>query len=227
MLAALKHHDILYAEDDDALRKTMADYLALYFRKVHTCADGNDALECYRLHRPSVLLLDIDLPGTDGLQIASAVRRDDPHCCIVMLTAYTDTPKLLEAVELQLIRYLVKPVTPAEFYDTLLRIARTVGQRDGSIVCIADLLLWYRASLRLYRDGEEVALTEKERRLLQLLLEHRGRCVEYETIMNALWEDALERDITIDAVKRHTSSLRRKLPECRIESVYGHGYLLH
>ncbi len=227
MLSLLNRHDILYAEDDPSLRETMAAYLDLHFRKVHLCEDGEAALALYRTHRPSVLLLDIDLPKTDGLKVAAAVRENDPHCCILMLTAYTDTPKLLEAVELKLTRYLVKPVSPAAFSDTLRRLVYELGKQSGDIVCLADTLVWNTLQCRLYDNGKEIPLTEKERRLLQLLLEHRGHCVEYETIMTLLWEDAYSRVITIDAVKRHVSALRRKLSGCRIESVYGQGYLLH
>ncbi len=227
MLSLLNRHDILYAEDDPSLRATMGEYLKLHFRRVYLCENGKEALALYRAHRPAVMLLDIDLPKIDGLKVAAAVRDTDPHCRILMLTAYTDTPKLLEDVELKLTRYLVKPVSPAAFAETLRRLAFELGTQIGDIVRLADSLVWNAPRQRLYTEGKEIILTEKERRLLRILIEHHGRCVGYETIINLLWDDAYSRAVTVDAVKRHVSSLRRKLPGARIESVYGQGYLLH
>lgn len=226
MIDLLKRHSILYAEDNLGLRESMASYLQHHFEQVYTAEDGTQALELYRAHTPSVLLLDIDLPRRDGLAVAAEIRERDSRCRIVMMTAYTDTPKLLNAVELQLTKYLVKPVSPTLFNDMLLQLACELGRQDEDCICLHDTLLWHARTLRLYHQGSVVCLTEKERRLLQALVQTRGSCLTFETIMNLLWDDAYEREISIETVKKHVSSLRKKLPGCVIDNVYGKGYLL-
>ena len=127
MLDVLKSKTILYVEDEIQIQKSVSLYLENYFDAVFVADDGEAALESYRKYRPDVVLLDINLPKRDGLSVAREIRDEDGKTKIVMLTAHTEKEKLLAATELNLCRYLVKPVTPRHFKETLLLLAEKIG----------------------------------------------------------------------------------------------------
>jgi len=106
----LKRHSILYAEDEGIVRMNIVKQLQHYFHTVHIAKDGTEALSLYTDQKPDILLLDINMPKKSGLEMAAEVRKENENIPILILTAYTQIPMLMEAVELNLTKYLVKPV---------------------------------------------------------------------------------------------------------------------
>ncbi len=229
MLAILKSKTILYVEDEPQIQKSVRTYLEHYFGRVIVADDGQMALEYYRRYHPDVLLLDINLPKRDGLEVAREIRREDDTTKIVMLTAHTEQEKLLVATELNLCKYLIKPVTPKHFKMMLQLLAEKMAKEATSreIISLTPTCYWESETQQLWHEGTPISLSLKERKLLQLLLEHRQQRVSYEDIMVALWEDAYEREISLNSVKNQVSSLRKKAPNLKIESIYGVGYVLY
>ena len=226
MREILAEHTVLYAEDDTALQASTVEYLQRYFREVYTADDGMTALEVYKKQQPSVVILDIDMPHKDGLHVAKAIRESNGELPIVMLTALTDVDKLLEATELHLCKYLVKPVEPEAFRQTLQKIAEILKAQAPSI----DLGEGYRWDIRhekLFCHQVPVALSHKEKRLLALLLKHHRHCVTFEEIMAYVWEAYYDEEISIESVKLQVTLLRKKLPKESIKNVYGKGYVLN
>jgi len=78
MLSILKRHTILYVEDEPEIQANISEYLSNYFGTIHLASDGKEALAQYYKNRPDVLLLDINLPNTDGLSVAQEIRESDP-----------------------------------------------------------------------------------------------------------------------------------------------------
>ena len=97
---------LLYAEDEEITRINYAKYLSRFFDKVYEASDGKEALEIYKAKKPDILLLDIDMPHIDGLEVARRIREKDKKCRIIMLTAIKDVDKLIFATELNLTKYL-------------------------------------------------------------------------------------------------------------------------
>jgi DNA-binding response OmpR family regulator len=91
---------------------------------------------------------------------------------------------------------------------------------------LASNCIWNKEQEILRVDDVPVSFTEKEHRLLKLLLEHKGFTVSNEDIMVSVWEDAFEKEISMDSIKNQISHLRKKLPNDCIDSVYGKGYIL-
>ncbi len=226
MRERLKAFSLLYVEDDADIRRNIAEYLRHFFAAVHTADDAQSAMQAYRAHRPDALLLDIDLPGTDGLTLASKVRERDREIPILMLTAFTDTQKLLRATELRLLKYLVKPVDTDAFREALDMLADELLRCEGTLTRLDASIWWDHAGQRLYDRGKLVSLGEKERRLLALLISRRRTTVSFETIVAEVWDDGFARDVSVDSVKTLVSILRKKLPPDMLQSVYGQGYCL-
>ena len=227
MLSILKRHSILYVEDEPEIQANIAEYLGNYFGSIHLASDGKVALDQYYKHHPDVLLLDINLPYIDGLSVAQEVRKNDPTIKIVMLTAFTEKEKLLKATELKLTRYLIKPVAPKNFKETLQILASELMNNPSRFLKLSDDFTWDIEQEQLSLDGNQVILAEKEHRLLKLFISLKGKSIRYEKIMSEVWDDAFDREISIDSVKNQVSLLRKKIPNVSITSIYGEGYILN
>jgi len=226
MKEILKTHSILYAEDNKVLQSTTVEYLKRFFKEVYVANDGKEALDLYRKFQPHVLLLDVDMPHVDGLSVAGQIRQNDENIPIVMMTAFTDTEILLEATELNLSTYLVKPVSSIKFKEVLQKVSQKLEMSASYSVLLEEGYVWHSNTKILKKKGEIISLPHKEQALLTLLISHRKHCVSFEEIMAVVWEDKLDKEISIDAVKYHVSQLRKKLPEGCIQSIYGRGYTL-
>jgi DNA-binding response OmpR family regulator len=226
MISILKKYTILYVEDEPEIQANIAEYLGNFFADIHLAADGKEALDQYYKHHPDVILLDINLPIIDGLNVAKQIRVKDNDVKIIMLTAFTEKEKLLKATELKLTKYLIKPVAPKVFKQTLENLSYELMNNPTRFINLSDTYTWDKEREQLTCDDQPVSLTEKEHRLLKLFLNNKSKSVSYEKIMVAVWEDAFERDISLDSVKNQVSQLRKKLPKSCISNVYGEGYVL-
>jgi len=220
----LKNFKILYVEDDLKVQKNMQEYLSAIFKEVLVASNGKEGLQIYKQEAPDVALLDIDLPILDGLSLAKEIRANNIDIPIVMLTAFTDKDKLLKAVELRLLKYLVKPIDIVEFKETLAQIANDLERTAKNIIPLGENCKWHKDKNELYINSLKQELSNKEQKLLKLLIENRKNSVSFETIMVNVWENSFERDISFGSVKNLVSGLRKKLPKGCIKSIYGVGY---
>lgn len=226
MLPILKDFSILYVEDEPKIQALIARYLRHFFKTVYVATTGLEALELYEVHHPDVLLLDINLPLLNGLDLAHMIRKENKAIKIIMLTAYADQKKLLLATELKLTKYLIKPLDPKYFKEVLHLLAAELVEDLPRFIHIASHCVWDTAHETLTLHNQTVVFTQKEQHLFKLLLKRKGSSVSYEDIMVAVWEDAFDKEISIDAVKILVSRMRKKLPQECITSVYAKGYTL-
>ena len=223
----LKNYTILYVEDEPGTQKQMTEYLKGYFKEVYVASDGKQGLEKYQEYHPDALLLDIDLPYIDGLTLATSIRKTDKSVSIIMLTAFTDQGKLLHATELKLLKYLVKPIKISAFKETLDLLAVELAGSTKDILVLSEGHTWHKSKQKLCHQGKSLGLTVKEKKLLALLVRHQHSSISFEDIMAHVWEDAFDREVSVNCIKNVVSDLRKKLPNDAIKSVYGKGYMLH
>lgn len=226
MKKLLKNYTILYVEDEPSVQKSMLEYLKSYFKEVFVASDGKEGLEKYYTNKPDAMLLDVDLPYLDGLSLAKEVRSVDKKVSIVMLTAFTEEDKLLKATELKLLKYLVKPIDIVAFKETLDLLAEELADVSKDVVILDNGYSWNTSSESLYCNKEKIELSTKEILLLKLLIDNRHNSISFETIMAEVWVDEFDKEISFNSVKNLVSSLRKKLPQDCLKSVYGKGYML-
>ena len=212
---------LLYVEDDEIIRQNAVEYLCDYFKKVYQSKDGMDALEVYRAKKPDIIITDIKMPRLDGLGMAKKIRKEDKKTPIVITTAFTDTDYLIQAVELQLIKYIVKPVTSKKLNEALALISEYLN--INSILFIDKEKQYDNLNKCLMIDKEVVTLTHKELKLFDLLAKNHHRVVNYEEIENRVWYDDY---MSKDALRSLIRTLRKKLQGNYIENVSGFGYRL-
>jgi DNA-binding response OmpR family regulator len=226
-MKVLSNHSILYAEDNLEVQAEVVEYLKKYFRKVYIANDGREALNLYAKHNIDSLLLDIDIPFVDGLEVAKEVRVSNKTIPIVMLTAFVDTDKLLCATELHLCKYLVKPIELMEFRRMIKKLLLEIDEGKSNLLEFENGFIWNNDTKKLYSNNKQIFLTQKEQSLLDLLLKRKNQCLTFTDIMAKLWESDFEQEVSIESVKLQVCYLRKKLPKNSIKNVYGKGYLIN
>jgi DNA-binding response OmpR family regulator len=212
---------LLYVEDDEIIRQNAVEYLSSYFKEVFQAEDGRVALEIYKSKKPNIIISDIKMPKLNGLEMAKEIRRNDKETPIIIATAFTDTNYLLEAVELQLIKYITKPISSKKLKEALKLVWEHLHLNN--IVKLSTTSFYDNFNKTLFIDEVLIKLTTRERQLLDLLAKNHHRVVNYEEIENILWYDDF---MSKDALRALVRTLRIKLQGDYIENVSGFGYRL-
>lgn len=226
----LAQYSILVVEDEPEIRKYYKEILQTYVRVVYEAEEGRQALALYQQIGPDIVFLDINLPGMSGLEVVREIRKQDKKTRIVIISAHSETPMLLEAIEMGLTRYIVKPIQRTAFKEALGKAKKELCEMaaGGSDVVLVDrerALIWDLQTQTLTQEGQDVKLTKNERRLMECLVGRCNRVCNFETITYAVWPDDYEKG-SVASIKMLVRQLRNKLGELRIESVYGEGYAL-
>lgn len=180
---------LLYAEDDAQTRENYTFVLQQYFKEVYTAKDGMEALELYKEKNPDILLLDISMPKLSGLDVAKEIRRNDEESAIVMLTAHSEQQKLLQAVNLQLEAYLIKPIDIQQFKEVLQKLIKRLANAD--IIYLANGFTWNAHTSTLYHENNFIKLTKKETLLIQTLIAHKEDYLLRDFLIIEIWHDEI------------------------------------
>jgi two-component system alkaline phosphatase synthesis response regulator PhoP len=218
---------ILVIDDEPKIVKQARDYLEKGGFRVVTAGDGKTALAVARHERPDLIVLDLNLPEMDGLDVCRALRRES-DVPIIMLTARVEETDRLIGLELGADDYITKPFSPRELVARVRAVLRRVrgGVHQPGLIRVGDLEIDLHGH-RVARAGESIRLTRSEFNLLTVLAQHPGQTFTREQLLDRLHGVAYDGfDRSIDA---HIKNLRRKLEldpaEPRyILTVYGIGY---
>ena len=216
---------ILIAEDETKLLNSMVEYLQLFFTHVYAAEDGMSAYEIYRKKRPDIIVADIHMPRLDGLSMIEKIRKNDETTKIIITTAHSDKEKLLQAIELHLVKYLVKPVQSDRLKELLFSLVDELHKKNHLIYLKEDYY-WDEHTHKLYQDKKEILLKPREQKLLTLLCSKANQTVSSIDIYNTLYEDQPERDFSSNAITSLIKRVRHKLPKETLKSSYGIGYIL-
>jgi two-component system, OmpR family, response regulator BaeR len=225
-------HRVLVVEDEPKLAALLCDYLRAAGYEPRVAADGPAALRAFAAEPPAAVLLDLNLPGLDGMEVCKALRRDST-VPILMLTARVDEIDRIIGLEVGADDYLCKPYSPREVVARVRALVRRSAGRLSAAAAhprVAVGGFWLDdAGQRAWWGDHSLPLTPIEWRLLRTLLQHPGRVFARAQLLDAIHADF--RDVSDRAVDSHVKNLRRKLqvvqpgPEC-IATVYGVGYRL-
>ncbi len=216
---------ILVVDDEE----TILDFLQLGFSyegfEVELAKDGQEALAAVGRRRPDLIVLDLNLPGIDGIEVCRRLRRggDVP---IIMLTARDDVDQRVEGLEAGADDYLPKPF---KFKELLARVRAVLRRRTNlaeRILRFGDLAL-NRDTRELFKDGRPIALTPREFDLLEVFMLHPRQVMTRDTLLDRIWGVGYAGEGNL--IEVHISSLREKLGDEQrqlIRTVRGVGYAL-
>ncbi|MBC3193795.1 response regulator transcription factor [Pseudonocardia sp. C8] len=210
---------VVLAEDDAAIAEPLSRALQREGYDVEVVADGVGALERVTADPVDLLVLDLGLPGMDGLEVCRRVRATQADLPVLMLTARTDEVDFVVGLDAGADDYVSKPFRLAEL---LARVRALLRRRTQDVVEVGGLRMEL-SGRRVLLDGDEVTLANKEFELLRVLMSRAGQVVTREEILDEVWGDAdMKSSKTLDM---HMSWLRRKIGgEKRIATVRGVGF---
>lgn len=217
---------IMVVDDDQDLAEMLGIVLNGVGMEVDLVSRGDDAIEIFRNSQPDLVLLDIMLPGTDGIEVCKEIRKQSTRVPIVMLTAKSDTHDIVKGLEAGADDYMVKPFKPSELVARIrTRLRRAGGEINGTLT-IGDLAIDI-VEHTVSRGGKEIPLTRLEFDLLVALAKEPGRVFTREALLGEVWGYRHSTDTRL--VNVHIQRLRAKIehdPEdpTIINTVRGVGY---
>jgi two-component system response regulator MprA len=218
---------VLVVEDDDRLAASIRRALAYDGHRVEVVHDGVEGLARIRDSAPDVVVLDVVLPGVDGLEICRRIRAAGDGVAVLMVTARDAVPDRVAGLDAGADDYLVKPFAHEELLARVRALVRRRGGEPGEVLRVADLVVDVPA-MRVTRAGRPVDLTTQEFRLLEHLARHPRVVLARDRLLEAVWGyDARTASNVVDV---YVGYLRRKLEdggrERLIHAVRGVGYVL-
>jgi two-component system, OmpR family, response regulator VanR len=217
-----KDKSILFAEDDMISRAQIVDILSMLFDKVYPAVDGLEAYRVYEDEKPDIILTDIKMPKKDGLSLVRKIREQDYKTPIILMTSFAEQELLVEAANLSVDGYLVKPAS-LEKLNSALRKALQRIQGEVDLIYLNETYYYSFATKELYNNDAIVPLGSKERDLLVLFLKNRDKTITKEDIDSELWPLEM---VSNSAMKKLVLRLRQKIDDNIIVSVRGIGYRL-
>lgn len=219
----LKNSTILYIEDDDITRENISLYLKRKCKTFYCAANGKEGLEFFEKYNPDIIITDIQMPKLNGIDMAKKIRKISSKVQIIITTAYTSNEYLLEAVNLHLVKYIVKPISLNKLNDALQQCEdfledEIITKRHFDIDTFYDIY-----TKELIKKDEIIPLSKNERRLLDLLIKNYPASCTYEIIESTVYEYEGSKN----AIKLLVKSLRNKINKETISNVSGLGYKIN
>ena len=216
----LKNIKILLAEDEKSLALLMKSAIGDFCESFTVVNDGISGLKTYKEIKPDIVITDIMMPKMDGLEMSKAIKEINPEQIIIVLSAYSETEKLLTAIDLEIKKYFIKPFDPDELLDYLCEVIQKIEIKK----VISSNYIFNTKTKKLYRDGEVIQLTKREVDFIELLINQSDYFIDDETIKKTLWD---EKNVSDDRVRTFIRRLRKKTSKDLIKNVSGQGYSLN
>ncbi len=222
MYDSLKHIRILLAEDEKSLAELMQSAIGDFCESFTVVNNGEEGLKAYKKIHPDIVITDIMMPKMNGLDMARAIKKINPEQIIVILSAYSETEKLLTAIDLEIKKYFIKPFDPDELLDYLCGAIDKIEIKK--VISSNENYIFNTKTKKLYKNNEIIQLTKREIDFIELLINQSDNFIDDETIKRTLWN---ERNVSDDRVRTFIRRLRKKTSKDLIKNVSGQGYALN
>ena len=218
---------ILVVEDERVLCETIVRSLRRLAYSVDPCYDGDTAIDLLGSERYDLVLLDLNLPGADGMTVLRTLRQTDRETRVLILSARSEVADKVEGLDAGANDYLAKPFHLEELEARIRSLTlRQFTQNDVVLHC--GPLSFDARSRTATAAGQPLALTRKETGILEYLLLHRGRPVSQEELLEHVWDNSV--DNFSNSIRVHISALRKKLRAALgydpVRNRIGEGYLI-
>jgi len=212
---------LLIIEDEQSLRDALCKGFEKLGYAVDTAGDGEAALSYYYGGLYDAIVLDLNLPKMDGLEVLKAIRDENEEAKVLILSARSEVENKITGLDCGANDYLEKPFHFKELHARIRALLRRDYKIRDNEIKTRDLTL-NLALKKVYSTTGEVALTKKEYGILEYLMMNKGRTVSGESLIEHVWDSKV--NVFTNAFKVHLTSLRKKLPEGVIGTIRGEGY---
>jgi len=217
----LKNLTVLLVEDESNLAHLLRNAIGDHFTRFELARDGEEGLSKVQTIHPDIVITDITMPNMDGLEMSTILHEQNPDLPIVILSAYSDKKYLLDAIDIGVSKYLIKPFDPDELLDVLCTLAQKMDKAKR--IAIMPPYQFDTEEKKLFRDGTMVRLSRRENSFFDHLLSRSNRFLATENIKSILWE---EEDVSDERLRVFINRLRQKTDPELIGNVVGQGYVL-
>ena len=216
---------ILVIDDEPSILNVVTAYLRSEEYDYNTAEDGMAGLKAFKAYKPDLVILDIMLPGMDGIEVLNQIRRES-EAYVIMLTAKSEEVDKVVGLSIGADDYLTKPFSPRELMArikaALRRLQKTPSESDRKVIALPHMRI-DSGSRRIWVNEEEVELTTLEFDLLFTMAEHNGLVLSREQLLDKAW-DYNDYFGDMRVVDVHVGHLRQKVGSQFIETVRGAGY---
>ncbi len=218
---------LLCVEDDIEALEDITYLLKRYFYKVYAATNGEEALNIYNKYHPDIILLDINIPKLNGLEVASKIRELDEDTSIIFLTAHSERKKLLQAIDLHVSSYIIKPFKIQELKDTIFKTIKKIDVGNNNILLGEDFI-WDKDSYELFYEKDQIPITKNEILLIKLLLSNRSNFLTVQEISLEICtneNDTFGNNI-VQLISRFKKKVKKLINNDKffIDNTYGNGY---
>ena len=220
----LKKYKLLYVEDEDSVRKYAMSYFNKIFDQVFEAPNALCAIDIFKKEKPQIIITDIKMDNISGIELIKKIRAFDKECQIIILSAFLDTKYLLEAVGLNLVKYLTKPIKQDELHQALVLCADNLSTSSNKNVYFSEDCFFDFKQNSLFHNNEFIKLSQKEIELLALFSTNKNKITSYEEIENKIWYDSV---MSENALRVLIRKLRKRLPKSTLENVPKMGYRIN
>ena len=217
----MKKLKLLIIEDEQSLLKALSKGFSKLGYIVETAADGEQALEQYYSNQYSLIILDLNLPKLDGLDVLLEIRKENINIPVLVLSARNEIEDKIKGLDMGANDYLSKPFHFSELEARVRALLRRNFKTAPTVIICDSIRLDTSLRMVFFHDSR-VPLTKKEYGILEYLMLNRGRVISGEELIAVVWES--DADSFTNAFKVHITAMRKKLPENFIKNEKGQGY---
>ena len=218
---------ILVVEDERVLCETIVRSLRRLAYSVDFCYDGNKAIELLGVERYDLALLDLNLPGADGMTVLRTLRQNDRDTKVLILSARSEVVDKVEGLDAGANDYLAKPFHLEELEARIRSLTRRQFTQNDVVLTCGELSFDTKTRIAA-AGGQELSLTRKEIGILEYLLLNQGRPVSQEELLDHVWDNSV--DNFSNSIRVHISALRKKLRAALgfdpVRNRIGEGYVM-
>ena len=218
-------YSILFVEDEVILRENYVLYLKMMFETVYEAGDGEEAYNIYKKNKIDILIVDINIPKLNGLELLEKIREHDHSSKAIVLTAHKEKDFLLQATRLKLTDYLLKPISRLALQTA---IDKAIDElRNFSTITIknkvlSDNYIWNYSNEELTCKDKTIHLTNKEKIVFSLFMNNINVTLSKDQFIYTIWDEYEECHEA--SLKTILAKLRKKLPSGMISNIHGIGY---
>ena len=217
----MKNLKVLIVEDEQKLANLIRSSIKELFFKVTTAKDGLDGLKKFKTFKPDIVISDITMPNLDGLLMCQKIKEQNSSIAIIILSAYSQKEMLLQAIDLGISKYFIKPFDIESFIEYLKELSNKINKEKN--YKLKDGFVFVKKTINLYKDSELVNLTKREKEFINLLIENKNSSVKIDKIKESLWD--IE-DVSDERLRTFIKRLRVKTSKDLIENVSSQGYMV-
>ena len=220
MSRILKNLTVLLVKNNSDSKKIIYDILIDNFEKVITAQNGDEGLKKFKKYNPNMVITDVFMPIIDGLDMAKCIKEISKDTPIIILSTHCEKETLLKAIDVGIDKFLIKPIMPGDFLETIENVAKNKIETTN-IIKIGNGYSFNKIKRVLIREGVEISLTKKELAFVSLLIKRFGTLVLHDEIKSVVW---VGESVTEAAIRTFVKRVRDKVGSSFIKNVPGLGY---